>query len=310
MRGEYGLSESLGDRAPVSAITDGRFLLSGNGNRMVVRRPDGGLDCRRDRGAGSTGLSADEARALELPGTELTWRFLSLGGWSAWVPVLVDEQDSVVWVQHEGFFPSGYRSIDTEPTYEPSDVPEPWMDYLGMGEHYCVTLIQNVTPHEALRRFGASDDDISTSTWYQLLNRAAFEEVDHHRTHVVAAFALGPHALLAEDIGNEGVHRPDLSVGTFAVSAFRSLSTEHFSVSRDGVELASMHLSSLCEVEGTHPDAITKVFPEMGIDDVEAFEDDPETVLNDLELLRRIAGIAPTVADLAGQARVAIIPSG
>ncbi|MGW6015940.1 DUF6461 domain-containing protein [Streptomyces sp. NPDC055210] len=283
--------------------------MSDNGKRSIVRRPDGGLDCRRDGGAGSTGLSANEARALELPGTRLTWRFLDVGGSSGWMPVLVDEQESVVWAHHEGFLPSGHRPVDTEPTDESSDGPEPWMDYLDMGEHYCVTVIQNVTPDEALRRFGAADDDISTSTWRELRDRAAFEEVDDHHNHVVAAFALGPHALLVEDIGNEGVHRPDMSVGTLAVSAFRNHSSEHFSVSRDGMELATMHLSALCAVEGTHPDEITKVFPEMGIGDAEAFESDPEKLFNDLGLLRRIAGVSPDVADLAGQGSVAIIPS-
>ncbi|NJQ02014.1 DUF6461 domain-containing protein [Streptomyces zingiberis] len=308
MRGENGLSESLGDSAPASAIANGRFLLSGNGKRAVVRRPDGGLDFRRGGGAGSTGMSADEARDLELPGTRLTWRFLDFGGWSGWAPVLVDEHDSVVWVHSEGFFPGGYRPVDAEPADESSDGPEPWMDYLDMGEHYCVTVIQNVTPYEALRRFGAADDEISVSTWRKLRDRVEFEEVDHHHNHVVAAFALGPHALLVEDIGNEGVHRADLSVGTFTVSAFANHSYEHVSVSRDGEELASMHLSSLRAVEGPHPEEITRVFPEMGIDDAEAFEDDPESFFNDLELLRRIAGISPGVADLAGQAHVAIIP--
>ncbi|MFJ2264517.1 DUF6461 domain-containing protein [Streptomyces sp. NPDC087844] len=309
MRGEYGLAESLGDSAPVSAITDDRFLLSGNGKRAVVRRPDGGLRSSRDGGAGSTGLSADEARALELPGTRLTWRFLDGGEWSEWTLVLVDARDTIVWVHREGFFPSGYRAAGPEPTDESSDGLGLWMDPLDMGEHYCVTLIQNVTPYEALRRFGAADDGIGTSTWRELRSRAAFEEVDHHENHVVAAFALGPHALLVEDIGNEGVHRPDLSAGTLAVSAFRSDSSQDFSVSRDGVELASMHLSCLGAVEGTHPDEITKVFPEMGIDDVEAYENDPENLFNDLELLRRIAGISPTAADLAGPAYVAIIPN-
>ncbi|WNV87470.1 DUF6461 domain-containing protein [Umezawaea sp. Da 62-37] len=169
--------------------------------------------------------------------------------------------------------------------------------------------METATPDEALRRCGADKDAISTATWWELRSRAEFEEVDQHETHVVAAFALGPHALLVEDLGDEGVYRSDLSAGTLAVSSFRSGNSEDFSVSRDGMALAWMYLSCLSAIEGDHPDEITNAFAAMSIDEVRAFEDDPEKHPNDLELFRRIGGVSPAVADVARPARMAIMAS-
>ena len=87
MLGEHGRAESLGDSAPASAIVDGRFLRSENGKRTVTRRPDGGLDhvmTLAHTASFASILSAEEARALDLPGTRLTWRFLKDDGRSDW----------------------------------------------------------------------------------------------------------------------------------------------------------------------------------------------------------------------------------
>jgi hypothetical protein len=126
-------------------------------------------------------LSADEVRSLALPGTRLTWRFLEHDGYADWTLVLVDEQDAIVWVHRKGFFPDGYEQANIKPAPEPADQHdghEPWMDEgLIMHGVYCVTLIQDVTPDEALRRFGAADNAISTATWRELLERACYEEM-------------------------------------------------------------------------------------------------------------------------------------
>jgi hypothetical protein len=256
-------------------------------------------------------LSADEVRSLALPGTRLTWRFLKHDGYADWTLVLVDEQDAIVWVHRKGFFPDGYEQANIKPAPEPADQHdghEPWMDEgLIMHGVYCVTLIQDVTPDEALRRFGAADNAISTATWRELLERACYEEIDFG-DHVVAAFALGPHALLVEDNGSEGAYRPDLSAGTFAVSAYRSINADtEFLVSREGVELASMHDSCLGAVEGDDPGVLTEALEEMGIDDITAFEATTDNFLNDLELLRKLTSVNPTIADVTGPARAAII---
>ncbi|PRY31651.1 DUF6461 domain-containing protein [Umezawaea tangerina] len=178
-----------------------------------------------------------------------------------------------------------------------SAIPDAWIDEgLGMEGVYCVTLIKDVTPDEALRRFGARD--ITTATWPELLERANVEEADLD-DHVVAAFALGPHVLLVEDNGREGVRRPDLSAGTFAVSSYRSVNAQaDFVVSRDGVVLARLDGTAT----GADLGVLKTALAEMGVHDPGAFEAD-----GDLELLCRLTGVRPTVADMTGSARVAIV---
>jgi len=260
-------------------------------------------------------LSAEEARALDLPGTRLTWRFLKDDGRSDWTLVLVDDRDAVVWVHRKGHFPDGYQP--TEPTpevagpVEERGFSEAWMEEgLGMEGVYCVTLIHDITPDEALLRFGAPEDAIFTATWPELLERANFEEADVE-DHVVAAFPLGPHTLLVEDNGWHGVRRPDLSAGTFAVSSYCSVNADTaFVVSRDGVVLASLDELEPSSAEGADPGVLTEALAEMGIDDPEAFDEDEDNFLDDLELLCRLTGVSPTVADVTRPTRVAIIVGG
>ncbi|HUQ60243.1 DUF6461 domain-containing protein [Lentzea sp.] len=315
--------ESLGDSAPVSAIDGAFFLRSDDGKRTVTRRPDGGLDHDIVLGVGG-GLTAyifaDEARALDLPGTSLTWRFLTDGGRSDWRLVLVDERDVVVWVEQKGFFPEGYqpspeewyRPFSEEEGYQPSskpapaddydDDPEPWMTKgLGMNDFYCVTVIHDVTPDEALRRFGATE--ISTTTWSEMRGKVPYGD------HVVAAFAFGPHTMLVEKHGYKGVDRPDLSAGTFAVSSYGNADCDadiDFVVSRDGVVIAGLGERAPSPAEGEAAEVLAEALAEMGIDDPLA-SDIYGNLLNDLELLRRLTGVHPTVADVTGPARVAII---
>jgi hypothetical protein len=312
--GELAEMESLGDTAPVSAINGGRFLESTNRRRKVVRLQDGGLDQLINLGEGASlrkYLAADEARWLLLPDTWLTWRFLKVNGISTWTLVLVDEQGTVIWVYGQGFCPEGYEPTDAPApdSDDDDDFDEPWMNEgLRMDGVYCVTVIQDVTPDEALRRLGARDDEISTSTWPELLERASYEEADFYANIVVAAFALGPHTMLVEDNGWEGVNRPDLSAGTFAVSAYCNINAfTSFVVSRDGVVLASLEELAVSSASGADPGVLTEALLEMGIHDPDAFDEDEENFLNDLELLRRLTGVTPTVADVTGSARVAII---
>jgi uncharacterized protein DUF6461 len=300
----------------VSAIVDGRFLRSDNGKRTVTRRPDGGLDhvmTLAQKASFSSILPSEEARALDLPGTRLTWRFFKDDGRSDWTLVLVDGRDAMVWVHRKGHFPDGYRPVDPAPVdaepVQEREFSEAWMDEgLGMEGVYCVTLVQDVTPDEALKRFGAPEDAIFTATWPELLERANFEEADVE-DHVVAAFPLGRHTLLVEDNGWQGVHRPDLSAGTFAVSSFRNINADTgFVVSRDGVVLASLAELEPSSAEGADPGVLTEALAEMGIDDPEAFDEDDH--LDDLELLCRLTGVSPTVADVTGPTRAAIIVGG
>ena len=106
----------------------------------------------------------------------------------------------------------------------------------------------------------------------------------------MAAFPLGPHTLLVEDNGWQGVDSPQLSEGTFAVSCYRSINADSsFVLFRDGEEVAD-HSWDNGSPEPTTAE-VQQALAAMGSEDPidTAFE-------HDLELLCRRAGVRPTVA--------------
>ena len=121
---------SLGDRAPVSAITPTQCLQSANGKRAVTRQRDGGLRHLESCGADalrSTFVSPGAARSLEQIGTELTWLFLpGKGGWNL---VLVDERGALRWVQGRGH---GHVPGHSERAADGGGYSPAWMDE-GLG---------------------------------------------------------------------------------------------------------------------------------------------------------------------------------
>ncbi|MEU4645588.1 DUF6461 domain-containing protein [Micromonospora sp. NPDC023814] len=303
-------SASLGNRAPVAEIRGSRFIQSDNGKRTVHRTADGtSLVCTTilDPGAvSSIVVQPEEVRTLEQPDTWLTWRFLDDGEYGSWCLVLVGPNDDVRWVfgkGHVGEQGTPSAVAPAEPEYDSE-----WLDRgLEVGDAYCVTVIHDVDPDEALRRFGALDEETSTATWAQLQRRANYEDVDSDFM-IVAAFPLGSHTLLIEDNGYEAADRPDLSRGTFAVSSYCSINNDHrFLVSRDGEVLASFTDFLASEAKGAAPAVLATALAEMGIDDIEAFDDDNDNYLDDLELLCRVAGVRPRVDDVTGRGRVAIL---
>jgi hypothetical protein len=176
-----------------------------------------------------------------------------------------------------------------------------WMDVLMDDPAYCVTVIHDVGPREALHRFGAEPEQVGTGTWIDLRSRAAALEADV-LDRVVAAYALGPHTLLIEDNGWTGANAPELSEGTFAVSCYRSVNADStFVVFRDGIEVAN-HSWDSGSAEPSTPE-VRAALAEIGSDDViqTAFE-------RDLELFCRAAGVRPTVEDVTGPALIAVLP--
>lgn len=302
----------LGDRAPVAEIRDNRLIRSASGRRTIHRTADGtGLVCRATFGGGAVGtvvVQPDEVRTLEQPGTWLTWRFLDTPAPGHWHVVLVGPDDEIRWMLGKGHVgeQDEHQSADAEEEFD-SDSPEWLAKGLRADSAYCVTVIHDVDPDEALRRFGARDEEISTGTWDRLQRQAYYEEIDVD-FQAVAAFALGPHTLLVEDNGFEAVNRPELSRGTFAVSSYSSINADHrFLVSRDGEVLASFDDFYASKAEGADPGVLTPALAAMGIDDIEEFDADDENFLDDIELLCQLSGVRPSLEDVTGPARVAIL---
>jgi hypothetical protein len=195
---------------------------------------------------------------------------------------------------------NGVRVAESEAGAPPVEDFESWLDALMQEQAYCVTVVRDVQPDEALRRLGARPEQVSTGTWQDLLAQAAREEADFNDV-VVAAFALGPHTLLVEENGWQGIGSPQLSEGTFAVSCYRSINADSsFVLFRDGDEVAD-HSWDNGSPEPTTSE-VEQALAAMGCEDPidTAFE-------HDLELLCRTASVRPTVADVTGLARIALI---
>lgn len=176
-----------------------------------------------------------------------------------------------------------------------------WLEKLN-DQAYCVTVIHDLDPDTALRRLGADPSRITTGTWTDLEERADLEDAEMDT--VVAAFALGPHTMLVEDNGYAGVRSPGLSEGTFAVSCYMSVNADTaFVVYRDG-EVVADHTWDNGDDEVIIPE-VGQALAAMGSEDVleTAFD-------HDVELLCRTAGVRPTVADVSGPARLAVIDEG
>ena len=213
---------------------------------------------------------------------------------------LVVEPDAAVLRRADGtvVWRNGVRADETEEP--PEEDFTSWLEALN-DVAYCVTVIHDVDPDTALRRIGAEPSHITTGTWADLQERADLEEAG--MDPIMAAFPLGPHTLIVEDNGYLGIRTPRPSLGTFAVSCYASVNgASAFLVYRDG-EVVGDHSMEGGDEEATTPE-VRRALAEMGADDVldTAYE-------QDVELLCRTAGIRPTLADVSGPARIAIIES-
>lgn len=202
-----------------------------------------------------------------------------------------------------------------------SAMPEPgtkssneWLtEGLGAEEGFCLTVIQNVTPTEALRRFGAPADAVFTTTWPELVNRSAatlaqeaaalgkyaYQIVWGHCAAI--AFAVGGHALLVEDNGSEGVDSHAWSRGTRTVSTYESINADvDFVISENGEILARMSENAPSSAFGADTSVLTDPLAAMGITDPAAFDRDESNyhALDVIELFCRAGGIRPTVDDM------------
>ncbi|PSM44650.1 Curculin domain-containing protein (mannose-binding) lectin [Streptomyces dioscori] len=178
---------------------------------------------------------------------------------------------------------------------------EAWLEELNGLEYFCVAVVHDTTPDEALLRLGADPGQVRTGTWADLLTQSEIEDSGMDDV-CLAAFALGPHTLLVENNGHPGTDSSALSLGTFAVSCSRSINADtSFLVYRDG-EVVADHSE-----EGAEEPTTSEVRAAMAAMNADAPQ---EAAFDDtLELLCRTAGIRPTVTDVTGTARWVILPA-
>jgi hypothetical protein len=188
---------------------------------------------------------------------------------------------------------NGQRVTVPEPGASPPEDFTSWLTALLDERDYCVSVVHDLAPDEALRRLGVPPEQTMFRTW-QELRQYALDQEPALNEGIVAAFALGPHSLVVEDTGGAaGLNHPELSEGTFAVSCALRYIDKHFVVHRDGRTVADHNAFDGSPEPGT-PE-VRRALTEMGSDDViEAVE------THDVELLCRTAGVRPAEADVAG----------
>ncbi|MBO0883047.1 MAG: hypothetical protein J2P17_22470 [Mycobacterium sp.] len=110
---------------------------------------------------------------------------------------------------------------------------------LDLDVAYCITFMRRAGQREALHRLGIGDSAIRTATWTEFTAENRQRELGHRIPGVVAAFVIGEHVVLVEDIGHWG-RQPEwaerLSRGTETLNVYLSPTSglEELSIYRDG----------------------------------------------------------------------------
>ncbi|WP_208878988.1 DUF6461 domain-containing protein [Streptomyces armeniacus] len=297
------------DAAPAAEITPTRYLVREHKwRRLVTREPDGSLrisatDTRTGHGV-TRQLTGPLVPWLEQDGTVLTWRLID----KLWSLCLADADGGLLWHEHMRDDPV----IAPPPAPAPDHAdrgPEPGEDFTSWLKllidspepEYCVSVVHDVAPLDALSRLGVEPRRIRTGTWRELREHSLREELSLNEG-IVAAFALGPHTLVVEDsMGASAAGRPELSEGTFAASFCRWYLDTCFVVRRDGAIVAGEDWDG---GTGEGPDApeVRRALAAMGSDDLMDTAEE-----HGVELVCRAAGVRPTAADVAGTAPGAIV---
>jgi hypothetical protein len=114
---------------------------------------------------------------------------------------------------------------------------------LDLDVGYCITFVRGVGSREALHRLGVSEAAIRTATWTEFTAQDRQRELTRLIPGVVAAFVMGEHVVLVEDIGYWG-RLPEwaepVSRGTETLNVYLSPTSlvEELSVYRDGRRVA------------------------------------------------------------------------
>lgn len=288
----------------------GQSLTSADGGTVLAHRNNGRLVLFGERGVpvwdadtqhtAPSYLTLDHDGMLRLRGKDGTVAE-ELGGPGEELAVLPEEvqlrcgDGSVVWR-------NGQQGAALEESASPPEDFTSWLDTLidDPEPDYCVSVVHDVAPLEALRRLGVEERQISTGTWKELREHALREEIGLYEG-LIAAFALGQHTLVVEDgLGASAVSRPELSEGTFAVSFCQWYINTCFVVRRDGEIVAGADWDGL--YEGLTTPEVQRALAAMGSDDmIDAAEE------RGVELACRTAGVRPTEADAARPALGALV---
>jgi hypothetical protein len=172
-----------------------------------------------------------------------------------------------------------------------------WIDSLAIGRGYCLTVVADLGPEQALARLGLAGAALRRGTWAEL--RAGRPD----GAVTVAAVGLGADTLLLADSRAAGVPPPALSAGTTAVSSCHHAGTpdidpdaeNDFVIQRDGEIVA--------ELRERPPRRLgAKVAPlAPGLAALGSYHAVHTAEWEDLALLSQAAGVTLTAAALGGE---------
>ena len=210
---------------------------------------------------------------------------------------LRDESGAVVW--------STTASGESAPVPGPSQADlEVCFDSLATGRGYTAVVVRDVSPAEALRRWGLNDASTVEARWQQLQSRCADDEV------AVAAVRLGRHTLLMA--GAPWVQGGDqLSAGTTAVRHSYDQTcgwSSEWSMHRDGVTVSHLREEQPKRRRGMDLPEIIAAVQEMN-ERQSWSNSDWFASFQSLELMCRVAGVWPTAADLRGELLGGVLPA-
>jgi hypothetical protein len=175
-------------------------------------------------------------------------------------------------------------------------------DSLATGHGYTAVVVRDLEPAKALSRWDLTE--VSTATWPELRARCGDGEV------AVAAVPLGDHTLLMTSA--PWVQGGDqLSAGTTAVrhsyDPQRDWSAD-WSLHRDGVTIAHVREEQPKRRKGMELPEVLAAVEEMNEDQSWS---DPDWFASfaSLELMCRVAGVAPTAAELRGPVLGGVLPA-
>ena len=177
-------------------------------------------------------------------------------------------------------------------------------DSLAPAQGYTVAVVFDVIPEEALSRWGLPMDAVGRATWQELQNRRGDEEIP------VAAVSLGSITLLVA--GAPWLPGDPLSVGTTVVRESRVPGTgwaTEFSMHQDGRTVSHLREATPKRRIGMDRPELLLAVNSSELESHLKGDADWMAGLAGLELMSRVAGVAPTAADLNGVLLGGLVPA-
>jgi hypothetical protein len=189
---------------------------------------------------------------------------------------------------------------------------------LDLDAGYCITFVRGVGPREALHRLGVSDAAIRNATWTEFTAQNDQRELTRLIPGVAAAFVMGAHVVLVEDIGYWG-RLPEwakpVSRGTETLNVYLSPTSlvEELSIYRDGKRVAFVSGDEPEVIEGSDADLAGRLI-ELTFEALQPWNENdaaPEDFSDGRVDLLQVAcgylGLQPEAPDISGPVLGALV---